>query len=132
MMTLYIMTPLAIERIDKVDSIRAEGLEGEFGIKPKHADWAAALVPSILSYRIGGKEYFIGINGGALTKTRGEVRIATKAKIRGGTLEDLARRVSTEFINAVEREKKLRARSAFMETSLARLIHEIRGGGAQS
>jgi len=128
MMTLYIMTPLASERIDNVGYIRAEGLEGDFGLLPKHADWAAVLAPSILSYRVGGKEHFVGINGGALTKTGGEVRVATRAKIGGRSLDELARRVKTEFASAVEREKKLRARSAFMESSLARLINEIRSG----
>ena len=127
MMTLYITTPLSSERIDNVGYVRAEGLDGDFGLLPRHADWAASLVPSILSYRVGGREYFVGINGGALTKVSGEVRVATKAKIKGGSLEELARRVKTEFVQAIEREKKLRTRSAFMESSLARLINEIRG-----
>ena len=129
MMTLYIMTPLATERIEGVEAIRAEGLEGDFGILPRHADWASSLNPSILSYRVKDKEHFVGINGGALTKVADEVKIATKAKIRGTSLEELGRRIKTEFAESQEREKKLRARSVFVETSLARLIHEIRGTG---
>lgn len=127
MMELVIITPISTERIRNVAKVSAEGLEGWFTMLPRHADYASALLPSILAYSAAdGRESYVGVNGGALVKLGPEVRVATTDVIRAPSLAELERRISEEFEAAEEGEKKSRAASALAEGSMARFILELK------
>ena len=58
-MNLKIITPLEVFNLENVSKIHAEGLEGNFTILPKHADYVSSITTSIFSFEQNGqKEYF--------------------------------------------------------------------------
>ena len=87
-MRLRILLPTHVEIDEEVDKVSAEGLEGAFCLLPRHLDWVAGLVPSLLSYEQDGQERFLAVNGGILVKCGDEVAVST-FEAAGGTVEVL-------------------------------------------
>jgi F-type H+-transporting ATPase subunit epsilon len=108
-----------------VEKVTAEGPEGAFGIRPRHLDMAAALMPGILSYWPPGRgENFMAVNGGILVKQGDTVRVATRMAVSGelGLLHDTVSR----FINDMdERERKARSAVARLEADFVRRFVEF-------
>ena len=108
-----------------MEKVSAEGPEGTFGIRPRHLDMAAALVPGILTYwPKGGGERFLAINGGILVKQGNVVRVATRMAVKGelGLLHETANRFITRLD---ERERKTRQAVARLEADFVRRFVEF-------
>lgn len=124
-MKLRVFLPSDVFLDQDVDRVSAEGPEGAFGIRPRHLDMAAALVPGIFSYwTLGGNENFIAVNGGILVKQGDTVQVATRMAIFGelGLLHETVAR----FINDMdERERKARAAVARLEADFVRRFVEF-------
>ena len=124
-MKLQIFQPSNIFLDQEVEKVSAEGPEGAFGIRPRHLDMAAALVPGILTYwPKGGGESFLAVNGGILVKQGNVVRVATRMAVKGelGLLHETVNR----FISHMdERERKTRQAVARLEADFVRRFVEF-------
>ncbi len=124
-MKLRVFQPSEVFLDQDVDKVSAEGPEGLFGIRPRHLDMAAALVPGILTYwPLGGRENFMAVNGGILVKQGDSVLVATRMAVSGelGLLQETVNR----FINDLdERERKARSAVARLEADFVRRFVEF-------
>lgn len=65
---------------------------------PRHADWAAFLVPGILFYRdIKGRDQLCAVDTGTLVKAGDDVRVACFNAVLGQDLRSLRERVREAF-----------------------------------
>lgn len=124
-MKLRVFQPSHVFLDEDVAKVLAEGPEGAFGIRPRHLDMAAALVPGILTYQPpGGGENFMAVNGGILVKQGDIVQVATRMAVSGelGLLHETVDR----FINDLdERERKARSAVARLEADFVRRFVEF-------
>ena len=124
-MRLQIFQPSEVFLDEDVEKVIAEGPDGAFGIKPRHLDMAAALVPGILSYwPPGGGENFMAVNGGILVKQGDTVQVATRMAVSGelGLLHETVNRFITDLD---ERERKARSAAARLEADFVRRFVEF-------
>ena len=124
-MKLQIFQPSNVFLDQEVEKVSAEGPEGAFGIRPRHLDMAAALVPGILTYWPGGGgESFLAVNGGILVKQGNVVRVATRMAVKGelGLLHETVNRFITQLD---EKERKTRQAVVRLEADFVRRFVEF-------
>jgi F-type H+-transporting ATPase subunit epsilon len=119
-MTLKILLPFQIfvEKTE-VSGIVAETRDGSFGILPNRLDCVAALAPGILTYET--KEdgaVYLAVDEGVLVKTGADVLVSVRHAIGGTDLSQLHEAVKREFLTLDERERRVRAAVAKMESGL--------------
>ena len=128
-MNLKIMLPAEIFLAEEVEKVVAEAENGFFCLLPQHTDFAAALVPGILSFTAGEKETYLAIDGGTLLKRGPEVFVSTRNAVGSpeiGTLRDV---VVRQFEETDEREKKARSAAAKLEVDILRRFMELKEHG---
>lgn len=128
-MNLRILLPNEILLTEEVSRIVAEAANGYFCLLPRHCDFAAALVPGILSFTAGGKEVHLAIGGGTLIKKGPEVLVSTRNAVRGSELGTLREVVIRQFEEIDEKERKARSAAAKLEVDLLRRFLELREYG---
>lgn len=124
-MRLTVILPAETFLDAEVDQVVAEAENGHFGIKPRHVDFVAALVPGILTYFSGGKENFLAVDEGVLVKVGPEVRVSVRNAIMGARLDELMRAVEEKFAVLDEKEKTARRAAAKIEADIVRGFMEI-------
>lgn len=91
---------------DNIELVLAPGSEGELGILPNHAPLLSKLKEGVVKYRVGGKDYYIGLEGGFLEVSSNKVAILADKAILPEEADlrraDEARRLAKEQL-----EKKL-------------------------
>jgi F-type H+-transporting ATPase subunit epsilon len=125
-MRLVVQTP--VERIldREVTAIVAEGLEGSFGLRPRHIDYVAALVPGLLIYRDAeGNECFLAVDQGILVKEGARVVVSVRQAVAGATLEDLLEVVESRFKALDEQERVVRSAVARLKSDFLRRFSEL-------
>ncbi len=127
-MRLKILLPEKVFMDDAAARITAEAGNGSFTLKPRHIDFAAALVPGILSYvDDGGGTVYLAVDEGTLVKRGGRVRVAVRNAVRGPDLGELERTVEEAFGVHDDREKAARSAAARIEAGFVRRFLEIEG-----
>ena len=126
MIQLKVLTPIQTLVNEPVTKVHAEGLEGAFCLLPRHRDWVAALKPGIVSFTTAtGREQFLAVDQGVLTKCGAEVRIAVRRAVREGDLARLRQVVENEFRQGDEQEKIARGLLARLEAGILRRFLEL-------
>jgi F-type H+-transporting ATPase subunit epsilon len=125
-MRLKVLLPMKVFIDQDVNKVIAEAGNGYFCILPKHIDFVAALVPSILSFEYDGKEEFLAIDEGILVKCSSNVRVSTRRAVRSKDLGTLKQTLEEEFKILDEREKKTRSILAKLELDFARRFFKLR------
>jgi F-type H+-transporting ATPase subunit epsilon len=126
MMRLAVQTP--VERVldREVSGIVAEGLEGFFGLRPRHIDFVAALVPGLLYYQTGdGSEGYLAVDHGVLVKQGGKVMVSVRNAVCGEELKALLEVVETRFKLLDEQERVVRSAVARLEADFLRRFMEL-------
>jgi F-type H+-transporting ATPase subunit epsilon len=124
-MKLKVWLPTQVLLEEEVSRIKAEAENGWFGLLPKHVDFVAALVPSVMTFEPCGKpEEYLAIDCGILVKCGPEVSVSTRNAVRGTDLAQLKRDVELQFRERAEREKAARALEAKLEADLVRNLLE--------
>ena len=110
---LRVRTPLGLLVDREVESIRAEDLDGWFGIRAGRADLAAVVPPGLLVFRASDGERYVALAGGLLALREDECRVLTSEASVFETLEEAAEgaRVQEER----QRERGQRQRDALFE-----------------
>ena len=120
-------------------ALQAEDETGSFGIRPGHADFVTALVPTVLRWRIDdGSEGYAAVGPGVLmVQGGGAVRIACREAVLGADLESLEAEVARYRAAVVEAARRATVEEMRLETSAIRQIvrllrpgREPRGAGA--
>lgn len=125
-MNLKILIPTKVLVKEEARKITAEAENGSFTLQPNHIDFAAALVPGVLSFESeSGEEVFLAIDEGILVKRGAQVLVSTRQAIRGVDLETLEHTVAEEFTRLDEREKEARSAIARLEAGLVRGTYEM-------
>jgi F-type H+-transporting ATPase subunit epsilon len=129
-MKLIITTPfnLAVDE-PGVTMVEAEDATGRFGILPLHADFLAALVPSVISWQSeDGRRRYCAVHGGILTVANGDVvAVSSRDAVPGDDLEQLESEVVTRFTRRREDERAARlATERMMLAALRQIIAFIR------
>jgi F-type H+-transporting ATPase subunit epsilon len=96
-MNLKVLLPTGVLIEEEVTKVIAEAHNGFFCLLPKHVDFAAAIVPGILSFETaGGREEFLAVDQGILIKCGQEVLVSTRNAVRGPDLGQLRRTVEIQ------------------------------------
>ncbi len=123
-LTVWLPSEILLEEAD-VERIKAEAVNGWFGMLPKHIDFVTALVPGVMTFQVRGKaEEYVALDRGILVKCGPAVSISTRNAVRGTSLEKLKAEVEVEFRAREEREKAARAYEAKLEADLVRHLLE--------
>jgi F-type H+-transporting ATPase subunit epsilon len=121
---IFLPTRVLLER--KIEKIRAEAENGYFSLLPHHIDFVTALVPGVLSFETGGgKEEYVGLNGGILVKAGLTVSVSSPQAVYGPGLGDISGIIDREFREMDDQEKKSRAAAARLEADLVRRFMEV-------
>jgi F-type H+-transporting ATPase subunit epsilon len=128
-MRLKVLLPMKVFIDQDVNKVIAEAGNGYFCILPKHIDFIAALVPSILSFEHNAEEEFLAIDEGVLVKRGSDVRVSTRRAVRSKNLGTLKQTLEEEFRILDEREKKTRTILAKLELDFARRFLKLREYG---
>jgi F-type H+-transporting ATPase subunit epsilon len=129
-MNLKVLLPTGVLIEEEVTKVIAEAHNGFFCLLPKHVDFAAAIVPGILSFETaGGREEFLAVDQGILIKCGQEVLVSTRNAVRGPDLGQLRRTVEERFKVLDDREKTARSAMVKIEAGFVRRFLEIQGHG---
>ena len=93
----------------KVKSVSAKGMEGNFGMLPRHIDYIASVVPSILSYKDeNNKKHLLAVNEGTLVKCGQNITVSVLGATLGSNMEELQKAVleSYQVFDDDEREAR--------------------------
>ena len=125
-MRLKVLLPTEVLVHEDVDRVTAEAHNGFFCLLPRHIDFAAALVPGLLSFQVkGGKEIFFTVDEGVLVKEGRNVTVSTRNAVRSTDLGQLHDAVEEQFKMLDDREKKARSAMAKIEAGFVRCFLEI-------
>ena len=126
-MRLTILLPDQMYLDEEVSKVVAEAQDGSFCLLPKHIDFAAALVPGILSFHTAQGEQFVAVDEGVLVKQGADVRVSTRNAIRSDDLQGLKQAVRESLRRLDERERQARAALARLEADIVRGFAELQG-----
>ena len=121
-MRLKVILPMRIFLDQEVTKVIAEAVNGSFCLLPKHIDFAAALVPGIISFESEKGVEYLAVDEGVLVKRASEVRVSTRRAVRSKDLGKLKSIVTQEFKTLDEKEKKTRSILAKLEADFAKGI----------
>jgi len=126
-MRLKVVLPTKILIETAAIKVIAEAENGIFCLLPRHIDFVATLIPSLLSFVSSqGQEQFLAIDQGILIKHGDEVIVATQNAVQGGDLGMLKKTVEQQFHLIDEREKT--ARSVLEKLEVNTIRHFIQLG----
>ncbi len=127
-MTLKILLPSRVLLEQGVRKVTAEALNGQFCLLPRHIDFAAVLVPGLLSWETAdGQEAFVAVDRGTLVKCADKVSVSVSNAVKGPDLGSLRKTVEERFQREDERKKTVRTAMAKIEAGFVRKFVEIHG-----
>lgn len=125
-MRLKVVLPTKIMLETGALKVIAEAENGMFCLLPRHLDFVATLIPSLLSFvSPQGQEEFLAIDQGILIKHGDRVTVATQHAVKGGDLGILRQTVEQQFRLIDERETTARSVLAKLEVSTIRRFIEL-------
>lgn len=119
-MKLKIGTPYFSMNYENVSKVKAEGMEGNFTILPKHMDYVSVLIPCIVKFEINGEELSVAVDEGLLIKRGDEVKIAVREMIEPKADETMKSAIHRYYDELEENERKGREIMAKLEGEIIR------------
>jgi F-type H+-transporting ATPase subunit epsilon len=122
---LEVATPERLFTRENVESAELPGSKGSLGILPGHAPLVDQLRAGVLSYSVGGRQWYIAVSGGFIEVLPGHVRVLADVAERPEDIDvDRARaaleRARQAVANATTPEGAVEA-SAAVERAEARI-----------
>ena len=129
-MNLKILLPYKVfNETQNVKSIVVETSAGCYGLLPHRLDFAAALVPGILSYEAEtGGVHYVAVDEGVMIKAGAQVLVSVRNAVGGTDLGKLHESVDKEFISEDKTEKNVRSVMAKMEAGLMQNLLKLHEG----
>ncbi len=122
---LKVLLPSEVLLDEDVVKVIAEAENGSFCLLPRHIDFVASLVPSVLLYcptKI--KERYVAVDHGVLVKCGREILVSTLNGNLGDDLEKLKALVQETFFQIDEHERQARTALARLEAATLRGFRE--------
>ena len=120
-MRLKVVLPNEVLIDTDVTKVIAEAENGAFCLLPRHIDFVATLVPSLLAFVAQeGQEVFLAVDEGVLVKCGPEVWVSTRHAVQGLDLGQLKQAIEAQFRTLDEREAMARAILAKLEADTVR------------
>jgi F-type H+-transporting ATPase subunit epsilon len=125
-MQLKLLLPTEVLVEEAVSKLIAEAPDGYFCLLPRHRDFAAALVPGVVSFfDEAGTECFAAIDEGALVKCGRNVMISAYNGVRGADLATLEELVENTYLQLDEHERKARTALSRLEAGTLRKFKQL-------
>jgi F-type H+-transporting ATPase subunit epsilon len=125
-MRLKVCIPGDVLVDEPVTKIRAEGVNGWFGILPRHVDFVTPLVPGIVCFQLPARQMeYLAIDHGVLVKCGPDVFISVRAALRGSDPAALKTALESQFRLRCESEKAARQSESKLESDLVRQLQEL-------
>ncbi|MFC1659810.1 hypothetical protein ACFL0U_04560 [Pseudomonadota bacterium] len=106
---LKVITPSTGVVDTNAKSVTARGLEGFFTVEPRHIDYIAAIVPSVMKYvDTEGKIHYLAVNQGTFTKVGFNVTVSVMGATEGESMEELQKAVTEAHKDFEEDEREAR------------------------
>ena len=86
-LSVEIVTPEQRVLTTECDEIRLPGVEGSFGIRPRHTPLVAALAPGELVYVISGTEHRYAVGEGFAEVSNDKVRVLVEEAVRAEQID---------------------------------------------
>jgi F-type H+-transporting ATPase subunit epsilon len=118
-LSLEIVTPEQRVLTTECDEVRLPGVEGGFGIRPRHTPLVAALAPGELVYVTGGSEHRYAIGGGFSEVSNDRVRVLVEEAVRADQIDP--GRAASELKTLQERLSSMRPDDPAYEPNRAQL-----------
>jgi F-type H+-transporting ATPase subunit epsilon len=123
---LLLPTEVLIDR--PVARLVAEGAAGWFGVLPRHADLATALVPGLMTVTDAeGAEAVIAVDAGTFVKLGGDVLVSVRRAVQGDDLDHRRAVVDRRFRRLDARERTARSALARLESGVVRRFLDLSG-----
>ncbi|ETW98246.1 MAG: F0F1 ATP synthase subunit epsilon [Candidatus Entotheonella factor] len=130
-MRLKVITPTEVLIDTDVTKVIAEAENGAFCLLPRHVDFVATLVPSLLAFTSQtdtlqanpsqeSRETVLAVDEGVLVKCGPEVMVSTRRAVQSPDLGQLRQAIEIEFRMLDEREAMARATLAKLEADTVR------------
>ena len=130
MMTLKVMLPTHVFLDIQVHKITAEGVNGSFGLFPRHVDFVSALASGIVSFHDeNGEEHHMAVMEGVLVKKEDTVFISTRRAVTDTDLASLKTTVEKMFLEQKQKEKNMRTSATRIEAGFIRRFLEFQDNG---
>jgi F-type H+-transporting ATPase subunit epsilon len=125
---LKILVPTGVHLEVEAASIVAEGGNGSFCLRPRHADFVSTIVPGLLSFTAAGEktESFVAVDRGTIIKYGEEVLVSVRRAVSGVGIEELLRLVHTQFLTVDDQERSVRTAVARLESDFLRRFMELK------
>ena len=112
--------------IDDVEIVNAPAEIGDVGILPNHAPFLSKLRDGVINYRVGGNNFYVGVNGAFIDVAENQVTIISEAAILPEDA-DLQRAQEAKDKAKTELEKRLEGTDFQMvEAELRRALLELK------
>jgi F-type H+-transporting ATPase subunit epsilon len=109
-LTLLIISPDRVVLDERVDSVRLPGVDGSFGVLPRHAPMVAAISAGVLRYRQGGAEKLLFVSDGFCEVEKDVLRVVSEAGEKPAEIDEQ---------RAKEAEQRARERLALAQRQRA-------------
>jgi len=120
-MTITVLLPeRTLLHDEKVDRLIIESQEGSFCLEPRHVDYAAPVVPGILTIVHGDREHFVGTGEGVVVKVGDEVLVSVRDAVTGADLGRLEETIQRRHAARADRADEIRRAADRLESSLVR------------
>jgi F-type H+-transporting ATPase subunit epsilon len=126
-MKLKVLLPFRIflEK-ENVQRLVAETSQGAVGIWPNRLDFAAELVPGLMSFETDTKqEVWLAVDEGIMVKAGEEVLVSVRNAAGGTDLGNLKETIRRDFLRVDEQEVDTRAALAKLESGFVRRFAEF-------
>ncbi len=128
-MRLKVLTPTAVFLDTEIQKIDFEALDGFFTLLPKHIDFVNALKPTIVQYQSDNKIHYIACQKGVVVKRGSDVFLSTPFALQNDDLEQLKKRIKTDFKQMEEERKETLVSLTRLELGLTRGLMQLKQGG---
>jgi len=109
----------------EADRVVVESAAGSFCLKPRHVDYAAALVDGVVLVGRGGDERFLGTGEGVLVKVGDEVLISVRDAVTDAPLGRLREAVEARRHERSGRVDAMRQAAERLESMLVQRFAEL-------
>ena len=126
-MNMKILLPYKVfNETGNVKSIVAETSAGSYGLLPQRLDFAASLVPGILTYETEeGGVHYVALDEGVMIKAGAQVLVSVRNAVTGKDLSKLHEAVEKDFLNQDKEEKDNRSLMDKMESGLMHNLEKL-------
>ncbi len=127
LMRVRVRLPARLLYDGEARSLQAVAENGAFGLLPRHTDYLASLLPSVLVVTDAkGEELFFGIDHGLLVKRGSEVDVLVRRAARGSDLESLSSTIDSSFRALDEQERAARTALSRLEVGIVRHLGQLK------